>query len=250
MCDGRKGDGGQNRQNVAGTHAGFKGELDIAVPGFIGVPRLLAVLAVNRRAVADEAAAAERAQANVGRARVHVIGDDVLLPMLLEAVAGFVGVAEEIQLAKTAVDAAREQRVSALRRVVRRVIVQRKVVRNGQREAVSRKIDGLPAGDGRDALAVSVVCVQPQRNAAADDKTGDQRQNILNRSFFHASSFFKRKINQSYCKPGGINCQARGRREARPIRCVCSPCQFALPCDTMNGLRRMQRGKKHGVLRV
>ena len=145
---------------------------------------------------------------------------------------------------------AREQRVSALRRVVRRVIVQRKVVRNGQGEAVSRKIDGLSAGDGRDALAVSVVCVQPQRNAAADDKTGDQRQNILNRRFFHASSFFKRRINQSYCKPGGINCQARGRREARPIRHVCSPCQFAPPCDTMNGLRRMQRGKKHGVLRV
>ena len=43
-----------------------------------------------------EAAPAERAHADVGGARVHIIGDDILRLVLGERVAGFIGIAEDV----------------------------------------------------------------------------------------------------------------------------------------------------------
>ena len=221
LCDGGKGNGSQNRQNVVGIHTGFKGNLNVLVPGFVGIPGFFAVLPVDGRAIADEAAAAERAHANVGRPSVHIIGDDFLLAVLPEFVAGIVGIAENIQFADFAVGAAGKERVAAFGRVVGGVIVHGEVIRHGQREAVGRKIDGLSAGNRGDALGILVVSIQPQRDAAPDGEADNKRQNVLNRGFFHESSFSKTKINHSYCKPGTGKLSSRWKHNKKQAEYAC-----------------------------
>lgn len=79
----------------------------------------------------------------------------------------------------------------------------------------------MSAGKRGDALGILVVSIQPQRDAAPDGEADNKRQNVLNRGFFHESSFSKTKINHSYCKPGAGELSSRWKHNKKQAEHAC-----------------------------